>query len=521
MLRQELQEFLGGSRHAVVLEDGAVAFDLAEAKYSISGEYNKCLLHLWSADRNVVRRVLDAQIRNGNLRLMVQRLGQSRPSKIEICRDRDRRSPSSRRAARSAYLQHLRRLLERRFPSFTILKLSNAMDLERSFGPIYARGLIRQGRSAFAVLGVNQEETQASIDAALTFGILWLDACRHAEAGRTLVEGLKLFLPAGTSALNRERLARLDRAAAKWQLYEFNERHDDLVEVDCADRGNIATRLARCADEAAALERFAPSIQRVLALLPECEVAVLSPAEVAFRWLGLEFARTRLSHDSDGFRCGQEIVFGIGAEEQVLEETNTGEFVALVEQLRDTRHALGSRHQALWRLHPERWLESLVLRDVNTVDERLDTVCVYSQVPAFAASDRGMLDVLTATHDGRLAVLELKADEDIHLPLQGLDYWSRVQWHHARGEFQQFGYFPGRVLSDAAPLLFLVSPTLHVHPATDIILHYFTPEIDWTLVGVDERWRDGVRCIFRKRATPTWPQSHRAAEEALSHTAGR
>jgi hypothetical protein len=117
----------------------------------------------------------------------------------------------------------------------------------------------------------------------------------------------------------------------------------------------------------------------------------------------------------------------------------------LVKRPRDTRHALGSRHQALWRLHPERWLESLVLRDVNAVDERLDPACVYSQVPAFAASERGMLDVLTATHDGRLAVLELKADEDILLPLQGLDYWSRVQWHHARGEFQQFGYFPGRI----------------------------------------------------------------------------
>ena len=41
----------------------------------------------------------------------------------------------------------------------------------------------------------------------------------------------------------------------------------------------------------------------------------------------------------------------------------------------------------------------------------VSAACVYSQVPAFAASDRGMLDVLTATHDGRLAVLELKADE--------------------------------------------------------------------------------------------------------------
>ncbi len=74
-LRRTLEEFLGGSRHAVVLEDGARIYDLADSKYSISGEFNKCLLHLWSAERNTVRRVLDAEVRNGNLRLMVQRLG--------------------------------------------------------------------------------------------------------------------------------------------------------------------------------------------------------------------------------------------------------------------------------------------------------------------------------------------------------------------------------------------------------------------------------------------------------------
>src|SRR2546421_8603585 len=60
-LRQKLSDFLAGAHAAIVVEDGAVAFDLAESKYSISGEHNKCLLHLWSSERNVVRRVLDAE----------------------------------------------------------------------------------------------------------------------------------------------------------------------------------------------------------------------------------------------------------------------------------------------------------------------------------------------------------------------------------------------------------------------------------------------------------------------------
>ena len=115
------------------------------------------------------------------------------------------------------------------------------------------------------------------------------------------------------------------------------------------------------------------------------------------------------------------------------------------------RHAEGPRDHPLWRLHPERWLESLVVQDVSALDGALDPACWYSQVPAFSASDRAMIDVLAVTRQGRLAVVELKADEDIHLPLQGLDYWSRVAWHHARGEFQRFGYFPGTRAVAAGP----------------------------------------------------------------------
>ncbi len=167
--------------------------------------------------------------------------------------------------------------------------------------------------------------------------------------------------------------------------------------------------------------------------------------------------------------------------------------------LRDARHPYGPKQHPLFRMHAERWLESLVVGDVSMVDEQLDPRLLYSQVPAFSASDRAMLDVLTTTRDGRLAVVELKADEDIHLPLQGLDYWARVEWHHRRGEFPRFGYFPDRELSDEAPLLFLVAPAFRVHPATDVLLRYIAPEIEWEFVGIDERWREGVKVVFRKR----------------------
>src|SRR5580765_3355782 len=109
LLGRTIQDFLSEASGAVVLEDGAVAFDLVQSKYSISGEHNKCLLHFWSAERDTVRRVLEAEVKSGTLRLAVQRLGQVRPTKLEICRERDRRSPTAKRAARTAYEAKLAR----------------------------------------------------------------------------------------------------------------------------------------------------------------------------------------------------------------------------------------------------------------------------------------------------------------------------------------------------------------------------------------------------------------------------
>jgi hypothetical protein len=498
-LARTIGDFLAAAQGAVVMEDGALAFDLTQAKYSISGEAHKCLLHFWSHERNVVRRVLDAEIKHDVLRLAVQRFGQTRPTKLEICRERDRRTPNAKRTIRLAYQCKLQRVLERHFPGFKIAKLSTAMDLEKSFGPIYARGLVTRGQTAFAVLGVNGEETQASIDAALTFGILWLDACRASQPDKT-VEGLKLFLPAGSSMIARERMSQLQPDLAKWHLYEYDARADDLRQIDLGDRGNIATRLVRCYDELSVRERFVDAIARIHDLMPEAVVAILSPAEIAFRHYGLEFARARLTSVPGSLEASTEIVFGLGSEERVLDETNAEAFRRLVYGIGEVRHSDGPRDHFLWRLHPERWLESLVVKNVTALDSYLDPDCVYSQLPAFSASDRAMLDVLAATREGRLTVIELKAEEDIHLPLQGLDYWARVSWHHSRGEFRRFGYFPDREISPDPPALLLVSPALRVHPTTDTLLRYVSHDIDWTLVGIDEHWRDGVRPVFRKRS---------------------
>ena len=498
-LSQMLSEFLEGARVAVVVEDGAIVFDLAESKYSISGEYNKCLLHLWSSERNFVRRVLDAEVKASTLRLQVQRMGQNRPTRLDFCRDRDQRSPAARHAARVAYGPCLRRSLERNFPGWTVVRLTTSTDLEHSFGPAYLRGLLRQGQRALAIVGVNDQETQSTVDGALAVGILWLEACRLAQHERRVVEGLAMIVPQGMATLTRQRVAHLHPSAAKWHLYEFDQREDALVPVDTGDCGNLATRLVHSIDEGLVRERFAQSIACISGILPQSEVMVLSPASISFRRHGLEFAQARIAHDPRNFQSREEIVFGVGPEERVLNTANETQFADLVRLAAAVRHKNGPKTHALWRMHPERWLESLVFANIAALDGRLRPESVYAQVPAFAAADRAMIDILAATREGRLAVIELKADEDIHLPLQGVDYWSRVAWHQSRGEFSKFGYFPGREISQQKPLLLLVAPALHVHPTTDTILRYLSPEIDWEVLGIDERWREEIRVVFRKR----------------------
>lgn len=493
-LGRALTDFLADHPRATVAEEDEVLFELPAARYSVSGEQGKCLLHLWSADRNLVRRVLQAEARDGELTLKVQRFGQSKPNLIHLMAAGERSSPGSRTAARASYRQLLKRVLEREFPDYRAGRFTSAMDLEKSFGPVYARGVLRRGQSGLAVLGVGAGEPQPAIDGALTAGLLWLGAVR--EGMRQWTEGLLLVVPAGCSAIVRARMAWL--GAGRLKLFELDEREQSLQVIESCDGGNIETRLVHAPDGAAVESRFADVIRRVHASIPGCEMHSPTPGELVFRYRGLEFARARVVL-GDGFRRTVEATFGLGAEETPLTEETDTQLASLVERVLAARQPIPCARDPLWRACPERWLESLVVRDVAALDPRLDARYVYSQVPAFAAGDRAMIDVLTCTHDGRLAVLELKATEDLHLPLQGLDYWARVRWHSQRGEFTKFGYFAGREISQEPPLLFLVTPALHVHPETDALLKHLAPAVDWELIAIDEHWREKLRVVFRKR----------------------
>jgi hypothetical protein len=522
-----LEEFLAEHPKAIVLEDGKVIFDMRVSKYSLATEHGKCTLQLWSEDRNIVRRISAASERGAGrsltLRLTTHRFGQAKPSSMELLGDCDRRTPTTREATRVRYLRTLERMMLReRGDSWGEWKAEGfrtAMDLEKSFGPAYARGSLVHGQQAWAVIAVNAAETQATVDGILTLGVLWLAHCRENAGGRRLYRGLRIIVPRGMATLTVSRMAWMNPEAAQWELWEFDEKTEEMEQREAADHGNISTRLVQAPSELSARELFAEANAHVMALLPEAMRAVVeqrvrSGAEMAFLLHGLEFARVRMGYAGQSFNRVQEITFGAGANETPLTEQNAGELREMMTRL-FARRAAGTRggqkpdaRDPLYRMQPERWLESVLRRDISVIDAQLDPAHVYTQVPAFAASDRGMLDLLSVDRDGRLAVIELKADEDLHLALQGLDYWIRVRWHHRQnpdkgsglGEFQRHGYFGGVRLVEGAPRLYLVAPALRVHPATEVVLRYLSPRVEWVLVALDERWRQQVKAVWRKRS---------------------
>ena len=159
----------------------------------------------------------------------------------------------------------------------------------------------------------------------------------------------------------------------------------------------------------------------------------------------------------------------------------------LFAQLFASRHADGVQTDPLFRLQPERWLESRLRAAIPELLPGLRADLMVSQVPALSSGDRGMLDLLTLDRNGRLVVLELKASEDLHLPLQALDYWIRVRALNADRKpgsggrmlsaFERHGYFAGAEVSPLPPRLVLVGPALRVHPANEVVLRYFSPEV--------------------------------------------
>ena len=471
-----------------VRENDAWLAALEGFRYEVRQQGDVLLLHLWSEKSNLVRRVLRIKDDEpGRLTVEAARFGRTRPDRMEFVSAESQ--PLSGRLAREQFRARFRELLAQQFPDETQASLATSADLKHSLSGNYTRGVLDAGSHAWAVLGAAPNESAATYDAFLTFGLLWLDRARNSKKRRTVV-GLRLFFPEGSGSVTAHRLQALSPSTVV-QLYEYSPATWRARRVDPRDLGNLDTWLAPSREIEAALAQAAPAVERIRRLVPGAIETEVIPGtnEVALRFRGLLFARWQ----------GDNLFYGLGDSRRPFTSSSEHELMRLVRELEKYRSPVASaKHHPMYRAQPERWLQSLVAADPARVDARLDPRFLYAQVPAFSAGDRGVMDLLGVTRGGRLAVLELKASEDIQLILQTVDYWLRVRWHLAQQDFSRYGYFPGVSLDPRPPLLFVVAPSLQFHPAGDVLLRYLNEEIEICRVGVSESWRRGLKVVLRQ-----------------------
>jgi hypothetical protein len=198
----------------------------------------------------------------------------------------------------------------------------------------------------------------------------------------------------------------------------------------------------------------------------------------------------------------QAAVFVHGHGMQVEEAVNPADYTNFSTSVERVRSLPSHRDQ------PEAALERQIRANIEQLDGTLISEPVYSQAPELASAHRGILDLLAVDFLGRLAIIELKASEDLHLPLQALDYWMRVRWHLERGDFARAGYFPGITLRNEAPRLILAAPALAFHPTTQTILDFFSPAVEVERIGLGLEWRRELKVAFRACRSPSLANSN-------------
>lgn len=487
--RTEIEHFLAAYPQAVLFEDGAELMDLSAAEWRLSVAYGKLLFEAWHDARSIVRRVEEVAYRDsGKLGLFVRKDFGRADAVLEL-RERGEAAPS-RGDARAKLRREITAYLAQQFPGWQLERVTNRSDRERSFSSWYTRGLARRGRTAWAFAAMDAAESVAAADAALAYGLNWLDWLRENARDYT-ISGLKLFLPPAAIPATALRAAHLDSAAGL-EIFAWPQAGPPEP-VRLGDFANIETHAPPRRDAGAWIDRnrdllvhwFGTSLGRL--------DAVADPAAnaLSFRVFGVEIARM------EG-QIAPRLLWGLEGNRRIYREEEREQFREFVARVLSERAASGRAEGEIYRLQPERWLESLLLRDLSKIDPGLVAGQAYPQVPAVSGAFRGIVDILGISREGILSVIELKLDEDVTLPLQGLDYWMRVNWLNERGQFHPAGYFTGTAISPLPPVLYLVSPAFRFHPSNERIIRYFRPFIEVIQVGLNQQWREGVKVLFRK-----------------------
>jgi hypothetical protein len=499
---QRAEEIANAVRHFVahasapaLLESGEDPIPLVDPNYRIELQNGKLWIEGWTETANLGRRIVAVrETRRDRLILRAERFGRPATDLVLADLNAPRAQHVLLTSQRQRFREVFRKFLQRQFTGWRIAVLTTEADLEHSLSPSYSRALLVRGDSAWAAVGAAEDAQDPA--GVLTTGLIWLDHLRRRER-HLILRGIAVFVPEGFEKTTCLRVRWLDSEAAHYAVFVYRNQMEERL--DLADAGNISTRLTPYRDPRAGCDPEWIRSLEAIARRHNAELIDAGEGHLSLRVRGLELARVSAG----------AFYFGLDRKQASLDAIRClDELESLVAAVSERRRPGADKLNALYTRYPEAWLESQVRQHLHEIDATLESRPVYGQVTALAAVDRGLIDLLAIDCNGRLAVLELKASEDIHLPLQALDYWIRVRWHLERGEFRGAGYFPGRQILNAPPKLFLISPALQFHPTNEVVLRYFSHQIEVERVGVGLEWQQRLHAVARFPRCPSSSKSN-------------
>ena len=426
-----------------------------------------------------------------------RRLGAERPV-IEIV---PRASVSSIaatvKAARLLRCERLAQLAASTRPDYSKIERTSLSPGARRGQPgKYARIILRQKHQRIAVTGSVASSKASETDAFLASALLWFT--HTSERSRPpYIQQLWLIVDHEIKKSLTIRIALLrDSLREAILVFEVDDGWSELVEVPCPERKELwKKRLSRFPPgPAAEVSELAAAIT---AEAPDAIDIIHARHGQTLRYLGMPFARVRRVFSTE------RVWFGIeGSHRRLLEEKTFHFYAELMNDLREHRSPVATDHRhALYRNAAEAWLESILRRDITKLDPGLIIAPLYAQFRLARGGRLGVrpIDLLALRQDGRLVVIELKVSEDREHVLQGADYWQRVEAHRRRGNIARAKLFGERKISNEAPLVYLVAPTLRFHPAFQTLARTISSDIEIYRFDINEDWRSGVRVMRRMR----------------------
>ncbi|HJT68131.1 MAG TPA: hypothetical protein VJ749_16870 [Pyrinomonadaceae bacterium] len=472
-------------------------YALRRDEIDISVAFERLVLSCWTEKGSRSWRVL-AWAWNGQMLLLQasRRMGAESPL-IELApRASAQAVAATIRAARHIRCDRLARLVCASVAETRIERCALSPGTRPGQPGRYARIILRRKQTRIAVCGPVVASHPATVDTFLSAALLWFN--RTAERIKPpyieqlwLVVAEELLKP----LLYRVALLR-DSLRDTIRVFTVDDELANLKTAECLDRRDLwKKKLAQFPPVAAA--EISAQIAGTVALAPEAIDVVHARHGATLRYFGLPFARVR------SLLGVERIWFGLdAARRRLLDESTRRDWENLLRDLREYRSASAADHRhAFYRSAAEAWLESLLRRDITRLDPGLIIAPLHAQFRTARGGKLGIrpIDLLALRQDGRLVVIELKVYEDREHVLQGADYWRRVEAHRRRGHIERARLFGDLRIKHEAPLVYLVAPTLRVHPSFATLARCIASDIEIYRFDINEDWRSGVRVMRRMR----------------------